>query len=58
MSTAAFAVGAAQRGQDTRAVLLGAGYTDEDIDVLRARWAIHCGDEAARIEPRRPTVTQ
>jgi crotonobetainyl-CoA:carnitine CoA-transferase CaiB-like acyl-CoA transferase len=33
-------------GQDTHAVLLEAGYTDEDIEVLQGWGAIHCAETA------------
>jgi crotonobetainyl-CoA:carnitine CoA-transferase CaiB-like acyl-CoA transferase len=45
-------------GQDTRAVLLGVGYTDDDIAVLRERGAIHCREQAAGIAPRLQPVAQ
>jgi len=45
-------------GQDTREVLLGAGYSDDDIDVLHEWGAIHCGEQAAQTSSRLQPVTQ
>jgi crotonobetainyl-CoA:carnitine CoA-transferase CaiB-like acyl-CoA transferase len=45
-------------GQDTREVLRGAGYTDDDIEALREWGAIHCGNEATESRTRMQPVTQ
>jgi crotonobetainyl-CoA:carnitine CoA-transferase CaiB-like acyl-CoA transferase len=45
-------------GQDTRAVLLGVGYNDQDVDVLCEWGAVHCGSAAARPAPRLQRVAQ
>ena len=40
-------------GQDTRAVLLGMGYSERDIGALLARGAIHCAAGATSAVPQR-----
>lgn len=45
-------------GQDTREVLLGAGYSADEVDVLTAWGAIHCAGRAARTAPRPQRVAQ